>query len=70
MANHEEESKMKSQIEITSVDIPFLQLVWLMSKIIIACIPAVVVACLVVGIWAFGVGFITMIFASLFELVP
>ena len=61
---------MKSEISITSVDVPFLQLVWLMSKIIIACIPAVVVACLVVGIWAFGIGFISMIFAELFGLMP
>lgn len=61
---------MKSEISITSVDVPFLQLVWLMSKIIIACIPAVVVACLVVGIWMFGIGFISVIFAELFGLMP
>ena len=61
---------MKSGITITSVDVPFLQLVWLMSKIIIACIPAVVVACLVVGIWVFGLGFVSMVFVEVFGTMP
>ena len=61
---------MSNEIIIKSVDVPFLQLVWLMSKIIIACIPAVVVACLVVGLWMFGIGFISMVFAAMFGLLP
>ena len=61
---------MSNEIIIKSVDVPFLQLVWLMSKIIIACIPAVVVACLVVGLWMFGIGFISMVFAEVFGLLP
>ena len=70
MENHKEESKMNSQIEITSVDIPFLQLVWLMSKIFIACVPAVVVAGIVVGLWVFGLSFIAMVGGALFGLLP
>ena len=61
---------MNNQVEITSVDIPFLQLVWLMSKIVIACIPAVVVAGIVVGLWVFGLGFIAMVGGALFGLLP
>ena len=61
---------MNNQVEITSVDIPFLQLVWLMSKIFIACVPAVVVAGIVVGLWVFGLGFIAMVGGALFGLLP
>ena len=45
---------LNSKTEITSVDIPFLQLVWLMSKIIVACVPAVAVAAFIVATWLLG----------------
>lgn len=54
-----------NRLEITNIDVPFLQLVWLMSKIIIASIPAVVVACLVVATWVFGFSVVTIFIAEL-----